>query len=59
MKMKMIIFFRTIKNQTVLKIKIKETYVIIQLIKKTKQTINNLIILINEKYKISTYIRRI
>ena len=53
-------FFRTIKNQTVLKIKIKETYVIIQLIKKIKHTINNnLIILINEKYKTSIYIRRI
>ena len=53
-------FFRTIKNQTVLKIKIKETYVIIQLIKKIKHTINNInIILINEKYKTSIYIRRI
>ena len=56
----MIIFQNNQKNQTVLKIKIKETYVIIQLIKKTKHTINNnLIILINEKYKTSIYIRRI
>ena len=53
-------FFRTIKNKTVLKIKIKETYIIIQLIKKIKHKINNnLIILINEKYKTSIYIRRI
>ena len=56
----MIIFYNNQKNQTVLKIKIKETYVIIQLIKKTEHTINNnLIILINEKYKTSIYIRRI
>ena len=48
------------KIKTIIKIKIKETYVIIQLIKKIKHTINNnLIILINEKYKISIYTRRI
>ena len=55
----MIVFYNN-QNQTILKIKIKETYVIIQLIKKIKHTINNnLIILINKKYKISIYIRRI
>ena len=54
------IVFQNNKNQKVLRIKIKETYIIIQLIKKIKHTINNnLIILINEKYKISIYIRRI
>ena len=52
----MIVFQNNQKNPTVLKIKIEE-YVIIQLIKKIKHTINNnLIILINEKYKISIYI---
>ena len=57
--MKMIVFQNNQKNPTVLKIKIEE-YVIIQLIKKIKHTINNnLIILINEKYKTSIYIRRI
>ena len=59
MKMKMIVFQNN-KNQKVLRIKIKETYIIIQLIKKIKHIINNnLIILINEKYKTSIYIRRI
>ena len=58
--MKIIIFYNNQKNQTILKNKIKETYIIIQLIKKIKHTINNnLIILINEKYKTSIYIIRI